>query len=961
MFDQFELIHMDQRSNKDALRHNTPSQDDECESKACRRSLTQESHLKAMSKLAQRAQRECTGYYCGYTFKRQPVGQRFLKAAAESYSYMTVGLQDKAAGQQWHRITHRVLTDFQHRSMLRPAAEEWNLAANWHEQDPTNAEFLRTYRSVDFPGWRLVNRLAAETRQVKTRETRKRLRHDTDSKPLQNFEDLYGFRGQDPAVFLLSPWEFLRLWECVPYNEFGTVPIEEQGRYLIFPLLEGDMQLREHWYMRRRIRPMVPAPSSTPMPDKQADADEKAKLYSLYLRPWVLDKRWATREVPFIADLDVLQQAAPPRTRVRQKTSPTVVTRSFSEAWRWYIRGHVVSQHAVRMIVQFMAACCGKSTSGRDLENEVREADHLKELPANDLSLTRVHDILHRMSQAGPGPAIRQGRAPPKTEENDSEQLWMDNKALQQSEQIRDAMRSTAALWTKVDGDWSGSRLDTRQTSVDQVPSGRHFKKIPPKKNKLNPKAAQKRAYVKWHEVRIKEWWSSLRSQELGPTAEQHAFLERVVGRCRVERAELMRVGEERAFTEPVRDCLFGLPGAGKSTCIKWIRSFFEQALGWEHGVQFQFLAAQNTMAALIGGNTVHSWGSIPVNASAAGQKTIGKDSGDVDALFLNALGIRWILFDETSCISAELLGLLDVYLRRACARHPYARREERRSHRPFGGFNVVFAGDLWQLPPVRATAIFSNPCAAGYPFEVQRIFKMFWQTGEDAVQQTFVLTKSMRTGDPWLRAVLDADRNGCETWEMYCFTHGLPTRNAGSWLPDIDAPTCGVAHCGKLAKEIWPTMRGLSWYRRNAEECAVCVQERRRRHCILITGQDAAMATSMHTVAEVSEVAQPQKRRIIMPHAPFAKRLKTTGTEDTDGADLKPALSAESDLAGVTGSLRTTDANGLESSSAITDTTGTDMKDAVAATGYAVMATGLEETEGADGGGRGSVDMRRR
>ena len=35
-------------------------------------------------------------------------------------------------------------------------------------------------------------------------------------------------------------------------------------------------------------------------------------------------------------------------------------------------------------------------------------------------------------------------------------------------------------------------------------------------------------------------------------------------------------------------------------------------------------------------------------------------------------------------------------------------------------------------------------------------------------------------------------------------------------------------------------------------------------------------------------------------------------------------------------------------------------MKDAVSATGYGVMATGLEETEDADGGGRGSVDMGR-
>ena len=75
---------------------------------------------------------------------------------------MTTGLQDKAAGQKWHRITHRVLTDFQHRSMLRPAAEEWNLAANWHEQDPKNAEFLRTYMSRDFPGWQLLNRWLRE-------------------------------------------------------------------------------------------------------------------------------------------------------------------------------------------------------------------------------------------------------------------------------------------------------------------------------------------------------------------------------------------------------------------------------------------------------------------------------------------------------------------------------------------------------------------------------------------------------------------------------------------------------------------------------------------------------------------------------------------------------------------------------------------------------------------------------
>jgi hypothetical protein len=51
-------------------------------------------------------------------------------------------------------------------------------------------------------------------------------------------------------------------------------------------------------------------------------------------------------------------------------------------------------------------------------------------------------------------------------------------------------------------------------------------------------------------------------------------------------------------------------------------------------------------------------------------------------------------------------------------------------------------------------------------------------------------------TGDPWLQAVLQADRHGVESWEMYCFTHGLPTRNPGSWQPNTNRLTCGNAKC---------------------------------------------------------------------------------------------------------------------------------------------------------------------
>ena len=193
--------------------------------------------------------------------------------------------------------------------------------------------------------------------------------------------------------------------------------------------------------------------------------------------------------------------------------------------------------------------------------------------------------------------------------------------------------------------------------------------------------------------------------------------------------------------------CLFGLPGAGKSACLKLIRDLFENCFDWEDGVQFQFLAPQNTMAALVGGKTVHAWGCIPVNATDAANKLHGKpEEGDVDELFLNALGIRWLLFDEGSALALSLLGTLDGYLRRACKKHPYALRG--RTPRPFGGINVLVAGDLWQLPPVQANAIFSNPCKVGqmYSSEEQQIQKTFWKLADDSIQRTFILSQSLRT-----------------------------------------------------------------------------------------------------------------------------------------------------------------------------------------------------------------------
>ena len=142
----------------------------------------------------------------------------------------------------------------------------------------------------------------------------------------------------------------------------------------------------------------------------------------------------------------------------------------------------------------------------------------------------------------------------------------------------------------------------------------------------------------------------------------------------------------------------------------------------------------------------------------------------------------------------------------------------------------------------MRANAIFSNPFLRDrYGNEEQRIFKMFWCPEQrDSVQKTFVLDKPMRTKDLWLQAVLDADRYGRETWEMYCFAHGLPTRNPGTWMPQTDAVACGQERCKTLASGAWSEMwraGGMTRFTRRKKEalcaCLVFVRYLKLDYCV--------------------------------------------------------------------------------------------------------------------------------
>ena len=126
------------------------------------------------------------------------------------------------------------------------------------------------------------------------------------------------------------------------------------------------------------------------------------------------------------------------------------------------------------------------------------------------------------------------------------------------------------------------------------------------------------------------------------------------------------------------------------------------------------------------------------------------------------------------------------------------------------------------------------------YTASEQSILAMFWKCREpgnqDCVQKLFELTQANRSKDPWQLAVLAEDRNGTESWEVYCFIHGLPTRNPGSWLPLTDTPQCNDPLCLTLRVR-WQMMwqrQVMTWKEMQEMECVHCATERKRRCCII-------------------------------------------------------------------------------------------------------------------------------
>ena len=677
---------------------------------------------------AKRAARSATGYYTGYIQKRQPVGKFELKQAALNMQYLAKTIENRSNMQQYHHFANRMLGDLEYRGAVRPATEEFNLAGNSHEQDVCEAEFYRTFQTVVFPGARFLRRVEREEgSRAMDGGTVSRiptsLRAGPDAMLLPPVEDLYGFRGPSPAVYYLSPWEFQKWWvadRLLPPSAYGAgVPRTEwteagirlwqagqrgnfrpgadyvakaaaaDSDHVYFPDDVETQELRHRWMLVRRQRPAVPAPQGTPLPKAKLPADERCRLLNTYLRPWVLQRQHASAHVPHAADLSLLVSESltpPPPVLRRLRCKTDLRTRSHSKAWEDYVQRHVVSRHAARRIQNFLLAHLDAPDHDEDamgnLETEGANVPQ-DQTSANNMSLDDVRAVLQpantntRVAAEEVGAKRSQFERHVAAAVGRSLQLWSPGADYQAENNTRELSKEGSVSMAALDGEHNEGHL----------PEAKH--------EHCGLKA--RLCYEGLTAQGARAWQEQLAQMKPGaPSPEQVLFLNTVIQRCLQERVEEQADAASRS--EPVRCVLHGVPGAGKSQTLQWLRAFFEDVCGFRHGVEFVYLAAQNTQAAHIKGFTLHSFGGVEIpgrgGRSRKEKEWVHKDQ---NKLYTRYEQLRWIIVDELSSASAEVLAEFEHNVRTSLrAQHSWRDRGDG-STRLWGGINVVVCGSLAQ------------------------------------------------------------------------------------------------------------------------------------------------------------------------------------------------------------------------------------------------------------------------
>lgn len=128
---------------------------------------------------------------------------------------------------------------------------------------------------------------------------------------------------------------------------------------------------------------------------------------------------------------------------------------------------------------------------------------------------------------------------------------------------------------------------------------------------------------------------------------------------------------------------LTGCAGTGKTTFLQYIQQNVKK--------QFVLVAPTGIAALVAGGTTIHSFFGMPWEPITS--KTTLDDFSLNDSKWETLRAVDTIIIDEVSMVRCDMIDGIDKVLRAATL-----------SSLPFGGKQIIFSGDLYQLDPVYQT-----------------------------------------------------------------------------------------------------------------------------------------------------------------------------------------------------------------------------------------------------------------
>ena len=242
-------------------------------------------------------------------------------------------------------------------------------------------------------------------------------------------------------------------------------------------------------------------------------------------------------------------------------------------------------------------------------------------------------------------------------------------------------------------------------------------------------------------EARYKTWHAKVYvdTTTITPTQQQAQVLQLIHRRCKyeyfVEQQLPLADDLDGMCSAPLYRLIHGLPGAGKSQVLLWIRDYFITVWHWVHGDEFVFVAGMNSMADNIGGATLHSYFGLPFQNRRGAIVNSTQSDENWNKKLTKMSVLRYIFIDEIEAAGAELIGHAEEETLQHTRRPDVYRYPQnadaamsKTMPRPWGGVNVMLIGDWWQLHPTGSTAIMSNPLAnITFKIILKSNFDRFW------------------------------------------------------------------------------------------------------------------------------------------------------------------------------------------------------------------------------------------